>query len=86
MEWEIEQLLVRPLPGGGEISPGLKDQGLLVGGLLKLARWGREFPCLGWGHLVSISTLGFVYRVLDVWVDALAHQDDLLLIKCLYCM
>ena len=39
----------------------------------------------GGGGLLSASHTDFVYRVLDIWIDHLAHHD-LPLIKCLYCM
>ena len=52
----------------------------------EVSKMGEGVSLFGVGTPVSISTLGFVYRVLDVWVDAVAHQDDLLLIKRLYHM
>ena len=55
MEWEIEQLLVRPLPGGGEISPRIKGCWLESA---EVSKMGEGFPVWGGGTLSASQPVG----------------------------
>lgn len=79
------------MAGGREVSPSIRMRGSCRGSWWRGVKKGfAEIGKTGEGvcHLLRATCqhliLGFVYRVLDVWVDYLAHEDDLLLINRLY--